>query len=56
MSGDVGSYRCCKNPVAQLLGHVLHFATHGLQLIRLPHPSISPGACSDSSPCVGDAI
>ena len=46
MWGLVGVVRTL---VAQLLSHILHFATHGLQLIRLPHPSVSPGACSDSS-------
>ena len=36
--------------VAQLLSHVQLFATHGLQHIRLPCPSLSPGVSSDSCP------
>ena len=32
------------------ISHVWLFATHGLQHVRLPCPSLSPGVCSDSSP------
>ena len=35
---------------AQLLSHVWHFATHGLQCTRLPCPSPSPGVCLNSCP------
>ena len=34
----------------QLLSHVQLFATHGLQQARLPCPSPSPRACSNSRP------
>ena len=40
----------------QSLSHVWLFATHGLQHTRLPCPSPTPGACSNSCPWVGDAI
>ena len=36
--------------VVQSLSHVWLFATHGLHLARFPHPSPSPGACSNSCP------
>ena len=36
--------------VVQLLSCVQLFATHGLQHTRLPCPSPSPGACSNSCP------
>ena len=36
--------------VAQLLSHVQLFATHGLQHIRLPCPSLSLRVCLDSCP------
>ena len=36
--------------VVQSLSHVWLFATHGLHLARFPHPSPSPGACSNSWP------
>ena len=36
--------------VIQLLSCVRLFATHGLQHVRLPCPSRSPGLCSDSCP------
>ena len=36
--------------VIQLLGHVWLFWPHELQHTRLPYPSPSPGACSDSCP------
>ena len=34
----------------QLLSHVRLFATHGLQHARLPYPSPTPRACSNSCP------
>ena len=36
--------------VVQSLGHVLSLQPHGLQHTRLPCPSPSPGACSNSCP------
>ena len=45
------SSSCCSpSAVVQSLSHVRHFATHGPQHARLPCPSPSPRACSNSCP------
>ena len=39
-----------QNVVVQLLSHVWHFATHGLQHARAPCPSLTPRVYSNSCP------
>ena len=50
VKGQKGCKRASKIVVVQLLSHVRLFVPQGLQHARLPCPSPTPGACSNSCP------